>query len=91
MSPVGTVIGAVVLTLVGSVLSFLDVSSDWQIGAQGMILLFVLGAPACPARRALRYPAMRDWLRTQRWLLVYAAALAAWAATAFSCSPSGAA
>ena len=48
VSSVGAVIGAVVLNLVGAVLSFLDVSSDWQIGAQGLLLVAVL------ALRALR-------------------------------------
>lgn len=42
VSPVGTVIGAITLNLVGSVLLFLNVSSDWQIGAQGLLLLAVL-------------------------------------------------
>jgi len=43
VSPVGAVIGAVTLTLAGSFLSFLRISPDWQIGAQGGILILVLG------------------------------------------------
>ena len=43
MSPVGAVIGALTLALAGSFLSFLRISPDWQIGAQGAILIIVLG------------------------------------------------
>lgn len=43
VSPVGAVIGALTLTLAGSFLSFLRISPDWQIGAQGAILIAVLG------------------------------------------------
>ncbi|MCB5204898.1 ABC transporter permease [Neorhizobium sp. T786] len=43
VSPVGAVIGALTLTLAGSFLSFMRISPDWQIGAQGAILIVVLG------------------------------------------------
>jgi len=42
ISPVGAVIGAMTLTLAGSFLSFLRLDPDWQIGAQGIILIVVL-------------------------------------------------
>jgi ribose transport system permease protein len=42
VSPVGAVIGALTLTLAGSFLSFLRIPPDWQIGAQGAILILVL-------------------------------------------------
>lgn len=42
ISPIGAVIGALTLTLAGSFLSFLRISPDWQIGAQGAILIAVL-------------------------------------------------
>jgi ribose transport system permease protein len=42
VSPVGTVIGALTLSLAGSLLSFLQVPPTWQIGAQGGILFLVL-------------------------------------------------
>jgi ribose transport system permease protein len=42
VSPVGAVIGALTLTLAGSFLTFLRLSPDWQIGAQGAILILVL-------------------------------------------------
>lgn len=42
VSPVGAVIGALTLTLAGSFLSFMRISPDWQIGAQGAILILVL-------------------------------------------------
>jgi ribose transport system permease protein len=44
VSPVGAVIGALTLTLAASFLSFLRLSPDWQIGAQGVILILVLAA-----------------------------------------------
>ncbi len=42
ISPVGAVIGALTLSLAGSFLSFMRLSPDWQIGAQGAILILVL-------------------------------------------------
>ncbi|MES5046890.1 ABC transporter permease [Rhizobium nepotum] len=42
VSPIGAVIGALTLTLAGSFLSFMRISPDWQIGAQGAILIIVL-------------------------------------------------
>ena len=42
VSPIGAVFGALTLTLAGSFLSFLHISPDWQIGAQGAILIAVL-------------------------------------------------
>lgn len=42
VSPVGAVIGALTLTLAASFLSFIRLSPDWQIGAQGAILIIVL-------------------------------------------------
>lgn len=42
VSPAGAVIGAMTLTLAGSFLSFLRIPPDWQIGAQGAILIIVL-------------------------------------------------
>ncbi len=42
VSPFGAVIGALTLTLAASFLSFLRLSPDWQIGAQGAILILVL-------------------------------------------------
>ncbi len=42
VSAVGAVVGALTLTLAGSFLSFLRISPDWQIGAQGAILIAVL-------------------------------------------------
>jgi ribose transport system permease protein len=42
ISPVGTVIGALTLSLAGSLLSFLQAPPTWQMGAQGVILFLVL-------------------------------------------------
>jgi ribose transport system permease protein len=42
ISAVGAVIGALTLLLAGSFLTFLKVPSDWQIGAQGAILIAIL-------------------------------------------------
>lgn len=54
VSPVGAVIGALTLTLAASFLSFLRLSPDWQIGAQGVILILVLAARLLVGRRAAR-------------------------------------
>lgn len=42
VSAIGAVIGALTLTLASSFLTFLRLSPDWQIGAQGAILILVL-------------------------------------------------
>ena len=42
VSAIGAVIGALTLLLAGSFLTFLKVPSDWQIGAQGVILIVIL-------------------------------------------------
>ena len=54
VSPVGAVIGALTLTLAGSFLTFIRLSPDWQIGAQGVILILVLAARLMFRRRAVR-------------------------------------
>ena len=54
VSPVGAVIGAVTLTLTGSFLSFLRLDPDWQIGAQGAILLLVLALRSLVGRVGTR-------------------------------------
>lgn len=46
VSPPGTVIGALILLLSGALLSFLDVSTDWQLSVQGGILILVLALRA---------------------------------------------
>jgi len=46
VSPVGAVVGALTLTLAGSLLNFMRISPDWQVGAQGAILIIVLAARA---------------------------------------------
>jgi len=46
VSPSGAVIGAMTLTLAGSFLIFLRISPDWQVGAQGGILILVLALRA---------------------------------------------
>jgi ribose transport system permease protein len=42
VSPVGAVVGAATLLLVNSLLTFLKLPPDWQIGAQGAVLIAVL-------------------------------------------------
>jgi len=42
VSAVGAVLGACTMTLVGTLLTFMKISPDWQIGSQGLILLIVL-------------------------------------------------
>lgn len=51
VSPIGAVVGALTLTLAGSFLSFLRISPDWQIGAQGAVLIVVLGLRLLFSRR----------------------------------------
>jgi ribose transport system permease protein len=46
VSPVGAVLGAVTLTLSAPFLTFIKVPPDWQIGAQGAILILVLALRA---------------------------------------------
>ena len=52
VSPVGTVVGALTLSLAGSLLSFLQVPPTWQIGAQGVILFLVLAGRVLLSERA---------------------------------------
>ena len=56
ISPIGAVLGAMTLTLAGSFLSFLRISPDWQIGAQGGILIAVLALRAVINRSEARRP-----------------------------------
>lgn len=51
VSAIGAVIGALTLTLAASFLSFMRLSPDWQIGAQGAILILVLTARLLFLRR----------------------------------------
>lgn len=46
VNPVGAVLGAMTLTLAGSFLTFMHIPPDWQIGAQGAILIIVLALRA---------------------------------------------
>jgi len=46
VSPMGAVVGALTLALAGAFLIFLRISPDWQIGAQGAILIVVLALRA---------------------------------------------
>jgi len=50
ISPIGAVLGAMTLTLAGSFLAFLRISPDWQIGAQGAVLIIVLALRALLSR-----------------------------------------
>jgi ribose transport system permease protein len=54
ISPIGAVLGAITLTLTGSFLSFLRISPDWQIGAQGAVLIVVLALRALINRKEMR-------------------------------------
>lgn len=54
VSPIGAVIGAMTLTLAGSFLSFLRLNPDWQIGAQGAILIIVLALRVLISRAEVR-------------------------------------
>jgi ribose transport system permease protein len=54
VSPIGAVIGAMTLALAGSFLSFLRLNPDWQIGAQGAILIIVLALRVLISRTEAR-------------------------------------
>jgi ribose transport system permease protein len=54
VSPMGAVVGALTLTLAGAFLIFLRISPDWQIGAQGAILIVVLAMRALITSREAR-------------------------------------
>ena len=48
--PIGAVLGAMTLTLASSFLTFMRINPDWQIGAQGIILVGVLALRALLTR-----------------------------------------
>ncbi len=52
VSPAGAVIGAWIMLLTGSLLTFLNISTDWQLSVQGGILIVVLGLRALGQWRA---------------------------------------
>jgi ribose transport system permease protein len=54
VSPAGAVLGALTLASAGWLLGFLHISPDWQIGAQGAILIIVLTLRALISRGAAR-------------------------------------
>jgi ribose transport system permease protein len=54
VSPAGAVLGALTLATAGWLLGFLHISPDWQIGAQGAILIIVLTLRALISRGAAR-------------------------------------
>ena len=55
VSPIGAVIGALTLALAASpLLTFMHIPPDWQVGANGAILIIVLAARALISRREAR-------------------------------------
>lgn len=53
VSPIGAIIGAFVMLLTGVLLSFLNVSPDWQLSVQGTLLILVLAARLLQRRRTI--------------------------------------
>lgn len=53
VSPIGTVAGALTLSLAGSLLSFLQIPPTWQIGSQGVILFLVLAGRVLISERTV--------------------------------------
>jgi ribose transport system permease protein len=51
VSPIGAVLGALTLALAPQLMGFMKISTDWQIGAQGGILIIVLALRALINRR----------------------------------------
>ncbi len=60
VSPVGAVLGALTLALAGSFLSFMRLSPDWQIGAQGAILILVLAVRLIFSRRSRKWKGAKN-------------------------------
>jgi ribose transport system permease protein len=54
VSPTGAVLGALVMTLAASFLSFLRINPDWQIGVQGAILILIMALRAGLDRLGVR-------------------------------------
>jgi len=55
VSPIGAVIGALTLALAASpLLTFMHIPPDWQVGANGAILIIVLAARVLISRREVR-------------------------------------
>lgn len=52
VSAIGAVIGAFIMLLTGVLLSFMDVSTDWQLSIQGIVLILVLSTRALQRRRS---------------------------------------
>lgn len=52
VAPIGAVLGAFIMLLTGSLLSFMNVSTDWQLSVQGAILILVLGTRALQRRKS---------------------------------------
>jgi ribose transport system permease protein len=53
VSPIGAVIGSLTLALAASpLLTFMHVPPDWDVGANGIILIVVLAARALTGRKA---------------------------------------
>jgi ribose transport system permease protein len=46
ISTAGTVAGALLMGLIAALLQFLEISSDYQVGAQGLLLILILVARA---------------------------------------------
>ncbi|WP_245468115.1 ABC transporter permease [Mesorhizobium sp. M1D.F.Ca.ET.043.01.1.1] len=42
VSPTGAVLGGIIMSIVGSLLIFMNISTDWQVATQGVILIAVL-------------------------------------------------
>ena len=55
VSPIGAVIGALTLTLASTqLLGFLRIPPDWQVAANGIILIIVLAARILISRRSVK-------------------------------------
>lgn len=52
VSAIGGVIGAFIMLLTGALLSFMNVSTDWQLSIQGIVLILVLSTRALQRRRS---------------------------------------
>ena len=91
VSPIGAVIGALTLQLAAvalnrlpAFLTFMHIPPDWQVGAQGVILIIVLAARALISRERpmsdAAAPAFSKRLGARPWIWSFVGAAVVWVA-----------
>ena len=88
VSPIGAVIGVFVMLLAGTLLSFMDVPSDWQLSVQGALLILSLARACSSGDNMASGITLRTALR-QRWLWSFVGAAAMWLVIAVAANGHG--